>query len=206
MRLIDITSQKFGKLTVVSRAANTPTGQARWNCLCDCGNSHVVTSQVIRSKISQSCGCLNLEVLSKRKRTHGHTAGSTSPTFHSWSGMIARCTNPTNTHYYLYGGRGITVCEKWKTFSNFLQDMGVKPTGLSLDRIDNSLPYSPENCRWATVKEQARNKRNNKFITHMGMTKCVSEWAEYLNIKQSSLNWRLQQGIDPIEALTKPFK
>jgi hypothetical protein len=207
MRMLDITGQKFGRLLVTSRAENTASGQARWNCLCDCGKEHVIKSQVLRSGISKSCGCLNIEVLSKRKRTHGHTTDDeTSPTYHSWSGMMNRCKNKNHRSFHNYGGRGITVCEHWHTFSNFLEDMGIKPEKLSLDRIDNSLAYSPENCHWATIKQQSRNKRTTHLITHNGMTKCVTEWAEYLNINKTSLNWRIHNGYTYEEALTIPFK
>ena len=202
MKLLYLVGMKFGRLTVTARADNTAKGQARWECLCECGKSVVITSQVIRSGKSKSCGCLNLEVLSKRKTTHGHTTNNeTSKTYHSWAGMIARCTNPKNSHYPQYGGRGITVCDAWHTFANFLDDMGIKPDGLSLDRINNDLPYAPSNCRWATAIQQARNKSTNRFITYNGITKCVSEWAEFLSVSPSTINWRQHNGYSDSEAI-----
>jgi hypothetical protein len=108
--------------------------------------------------------------------------------------MIARCTNPNHRSYREYGGAGITVCEQWRTFANFLSDMGEKPDGRSLDRIDNDGNYSPDNCRWATVHEQARNKSNNTFLTHNGMTMTIAGWAETLGIPQSTISWRLNRG------------
>jgi len=204
MKLLSLVGKKFGRLLVIDRAENTPQGQARWLCLCDCGNKHIAKSIVLRRGISKSCGCLNLESLSKRQRIHGHTINGTSPTFHSWAGMMARCSNPLHKAFHLYGGRGILVCERWHTFSNFLEDMGVKPEGLSLDRIDNSLSYSPENCRWATPSQQARNKRNNRMLTLNGETKCLQEWAEIVGITQSSLACRLKTGWSIEDALTIP--
>jgi hypothetical protein len=202
MKMIDLAGQKFGRLTVVSRADNTPQGQARWNCVCDCGNLHSLKSIILRRGISKSCGCLEEEARHTNNRTHGHTSSGTTPTFHSWAGMMARCTNPKHSSFHRYGGRGISVCERWHTFQNFLDDMGVKPPKLSLDRIDNSLSYSPENCRWATASEQARNKRNNHMITHNGVTKCLQEWSELIGITSSSLRCRLDSGWSVYDALS----
>jgi len=202
MVAIDLTGKKFGRLTILSRSENSKQGQAMWLCLCDCGNKHTVKSIILRRGISKSCGCLEIESRHTNHRTHGHTSKGTSPTFHSWSGMMNRCTNETHISFHRYGGRGITVTPRWHNFQNFLDDMGVKPKGLSLDRINNSLPYSHENCRWATATQQARNKTTNHLLTHNEETKCLQEWANMLGISSSSLSCRLNSGWSLHDALT----
>ncbi len=202
MKMIDLSNKKFGRLTVLSRSENSKQGQAMWLCLCDCGNKHTVKSIILRRGISKSCGCLEIEARYISQRTHGHTSSEISPTFHSWAGMMNRCTNNSHKSFHRYGGRGIEVAERWHSFQNFLDDMGVKPDGLSLDRINNSLSYSPENCRWANAKQQARNKTNNRLLTHNGETKCLQEWADLLGIGSSSLRCRLHSGWSLHDALT----
>ncbi|MET7347444.1 hypothetical protein [Streptomyces mirabilis] len=120
-------------------------------CLCDCGTEHTVHRSDWGKKV-KSCGCLRRESVT----THGM---SDSPTYSTWESMIQRCTNPRCKDYADYGGRGITVCQRWRTFENFLADMGVKPEGRSIDRIDNDGSYEPGNCRWATLSEQNSNQR-----------------------------------------------
>jgi hypothetical protein len=141
----------------------------------------------------------------RRFSRHGHSPrkGKT-PTYTTWSKVIARCTNPCDRRYADYGGRGITVCEEWKTFMGFLADMGDRPKGMTLDRRDNSKGYEPSNCRWATPKEQQRNTRSNRLISFNGATKCVTEWAETLGIGKGTLNSRLQRGWTEAEALSTP--
>jgi hypothetical protein len=202
MVVIDLMGKKFGRLTVISRADNSKQGQAMWLCMCDCGTKHTVKSIILRRGISKSCGCLEIEARYTSQRTHGHTSSGTSPTFHSWAGMISRCTNEHHVSYPRYGGRGISVTERWHSFQNFLDDMGVKPDGFSLDRINNSLSYSPENCKWSDAIQQARNKSNNHLISHNGETKCLQEWADLLGISGSSLRCRLSSGWSIHDALT----
>lgn len=116
--------------------------------------------------------------------------------------MIGRCHNPNSSGYSSYGGRGITVCERWRDFANFLADMGERPEGKTLDRIDGSLGYFPENCRWATVGEQNRNTRRNHNVTYNGETHCVSEWARRAGISHETLRGRLAKGWSMDRALT----
>lgn len=135
---------------------------------------------------------------------HGYTGTKVHRT---WLSMKRRCDNPNASNYYLYGGRGITYCNRWGRFENFLEDMGDVPEGMSLDRIDNSKDYSPENCRWATTIEQANNKRNNRFIEHRGEKKTLSEWARVAGVSTRTLFARLNvQHWDMERAITtKPI-
>ncbi len=122
-------------------------------------------------------------------RTHGHAKHDIkTKTYSVWRSMRNRCERPNNKQYHYYGGRGIKVCERWAAFANFLQDMGEKPQGLTLDRIDNNGPYAPENCRWATPSEQAINRRSTIFITAHGMTKCLSAWSRYFGFSKDALS------------------
>ena len=166
MRRIDISGQKFGRLTVLGRAE----GQCRWLCKCQCGNPTVTRSNNLRSGGTRSCGCLQREVARLvgmttfdanrgTKFVHGHSA-KRSRTYQSWRMMRQRCNNPKADNYYYYGGRGITVCTRWDSFENFLADMGERPDGLTLDRYpDFNGNYEAGNCRWVTSKQQAANRR-----------------------------------------------
>ena len=160
---------RFGRLVVTAPAGRTKHGKPTWLCRCDCGSDHVVVGANLRSGNSQSCGCLQREEAGARALTHGHAAGvGVSPTYQTWTGMIQRCTNPERKHWERYGGRGISVCTEWAaSFESFLADMGERPEGTSIDRIDGNGNYEPGNCRWATPAEQEANKaRRPDFDTH----------------------------------------
>lgn len=199
-KLVDLTGQKFTRLTVVSRD-NTSTKSVRWNCVCDCGNTTNVAANELKRGSSRSCGCLQKELAAKRVSTHKL---SKTPTYKVWDAIIQRCLNENSQAYANYGGRGITVCEHWKTFQNFYADMGEKPDGLSIDRIDNNKGYSPDNCRWADTKTQSTNKRTNNKYTYDHKTLCISEWAELYGMSHACLSMRLIRGWSIERALTTP--
>jgi hypothetical protein len=182
---------RFNRLTIVSRAENKHN-KTRWNCVCDCGKHTEQFGQDLRRGKAKSCGCLKNESARDRLLTHGKTG---SKIYYLWAGMIQRCTNQNYKQFQDYGGRGITVCERWKSFDNFLSDMGAPPLGLTLERKNNSLGYYPDNCIWATRQSQGANKRNNKHISSNGVTKTQAEWSRTLGISQQSIYKKLKSGV-----------
>lgn len=165
---IDLTSQRFGKLEVKARVPRQPgaPGQAQWLCKCDCGNMTTVGSGALRSGLTRSCGCLHREMMLARNTTHGLAPRQGKPrAYSSWTNMMRRCTHENDPRWPEWGGRGITVCERWRDFANFLADMGECPPGMSLDRYpDNNGNYEPGNCRWTTPHEQLVNSRSFKLV------------------------------------------
>lgn len=201
MRFRDLSLEpKFGRLKAIKRVENR-CGRVTFLCKCDCGGETSVNSNNLTSGAVQSCGCLGREIgigVSK----HG---GSYSPTYVSWSSMLKRCTNPNFDSYPRYGGRGITVCDRWRDYANFLADMGERPEGHSLDRYPNNTGnYEPGNVRWATPREQQRNRSDNVLITHGGLTLGLHEWSERTKIDARTIYGRLKADWPVAEALTTP--
>ncbi len=196
-KLIDLTGRKFGRLTVIERAGTyiSPCGSKTptWLCKCDCGNMSTVLPHQLKSGKTRSCGCLHNELLSHKMKTHGMR---NTKLYNKWYDMKRRCYNKKNKHYADYGGRGITVATHWKDdFLAFYADVSKLPhfgeKGYSLDRIDNNGNYQLNNIRWATIKEQANNKRNNHLITYNGETHTIAEWAGITGIPYKVLLPRL---------------
>jgi hypothetical protein len=197
-KFIDLSGKRFGRLAVVSRADDDEKNkQPRWNCVCDCGANRVVYGNALRAGVTTSCGCAHREAITK----HGKTK---TPEFTVWQMMLQRCTNPNHTSYPSYGGRGITVCARWlNSFADFFADMGQRPTPHhTLDRKNNDVGYSRENCRWATTAEQARNKRNNRMLTLAGRSRTLADWSRHLNIPKNTILNRLARGKSIELALT----
>lgn len=195
-------NQKFGRWTTVSKtdAVRPP----RWLCRCDCGNTKDVSVYQLISRHSQSCGCLNRDVQRARNTKHGLTGTRVR---NCWHGMIQRCRNPSHANFERYGGRGIKVCERWKTFLNFFHDMGHPPDGKTLDRKNNDGDYSPENCRWATDSEQMRNTRSNRLVLFRGEQKTLLDWADTLGVSFYTLKSRIRNyGWSAERALSTPIR
>lgn len=203
--IIDLTGQVFNRWTVLHRVVNPGRGEAKWLCRCVCGVERAVASSELRLGNSRSCGCLKLEELVLRVTKHGHSLKhDKSPTYRCWAAMLSRCRDPGSADYVRYGGRGITVCKQWQEFAAFLADMGEKPANKTLDRRDNNGPYTPENCRWATRSEQARNRTTSRLLTFRGQTKTLAEWSVLTGIHRATLWDRLNTGWSVVAALTTP--
>ena len=194
---------RFGRLVVQQLSGSSDVGKkARWLCKCDCGGSVVVLGYNLRSGNTQSCGCLMRETSKSRLTTHGMSKTST---YQIWLKMHRRCYSKGWGSYAYYGGKGITVCKRWWRFENFFEDMGRRPEGATLDRIDSRKSYSPSNCRWASWRTQQNNRRNNHLVSFGGRRLTVAEWSREVGISQPLLLARLTRlGWSVERALTTP--
>jgi len=174
-------------------------------CKCDCGKETTVRIYDLKSGDVQSCKCWHADRMSETRTKHGHTRGGNhTVTYRTWVHMRDRCFDVEDKSYKNYGGRGISVCQRWSKFENFLEDMRPSPgKGFSLDRINNDGNYEPGNCRWATKKEQTLNKRNVTLITIGGVTDSVSSWAHKLRLEQVTISRWIRNGMSPEDAFEK---
>lgn len=197
----DISGQCFGRLTAIS--LQSTAGPTKWLCKCSCGNETVTNASNLKRGLSNSCGCLRKELMAEKQTTHGL---SDKKIYILWRNMVSRCYDLKDARYSAYGGRGIKVCDRWReSVENFYSDMGNRPSGKSLDRINNDGNYSPENCKWSTNREQSNNKRLNKNITYQGETHTYAEWEQKLG-GCSGLIWnRLKLGWSEEKAVSTPI-
>lgn len=180
MKKINLLSQNFGNLSVISEYSKPNSKRKYWLCKCECGNTTIVNTTDLKSGHTKSCGCLK----TKNNSTTTRNSIKANRLYNIWRGMKKRCYLPTNKDYKNYGGRGISVCDEWKnsflTFYEWSMFNGYSDA-LTLDRIDVNGNYEPTNCRWVTMKMQQQNRRNNLYITHNEQSKSLSEWCEILN-------------------------
>lgn len=207
MPMRDLTGETFGTLTVIELAARgtRKAPNAVWRCRCECGSVRELQGNQLTGGYTRSCGCRRGENIRAAITKHGHTTGRGSAEYRTWSGILRRCHNPKDRTYVKYGARGITVCDRWReSFETFYADMGPKPTPEhSLDRIDNAAGYSPENCRWATYRVQARNRSNSHMVTAYGETMCLADWAARYGVTSQTIANRLKSGWAPEDAVSK---
>lgn len=200
----------FGSLRAIRVADKNRHRQVLWECLCDealggCGSTAVVAGHSLRSGHTRSCGCLSLKLIRAVNATHGM---SNKPEYRIWFSMKQRCVNPRDKRYMDYGGRGISVCQRWlDSFENFYADMGDRPSRThSIERKNNDGDYTPSNCVWATKQAQARNQRRTHWITLNGRTMSMMDWSEHLGISYFVIRARLARGWSVERALTTPVK
>jgi hypothetical protein len=201
----DLTGMVFGKLRVNGYSHSvkyTKHSKAVWDCTCECGNKTKVTTCHLTSGHTQSCGCSHVEVAKRLNYKHGM---SKTRFYQIWLNMIGRCTDAKDPAYKNYGGRGITVCDEWRSFISFYDDMFEGYTeGATLDRIDNNKGYSPENCKWSTPLEQSNNRRTNRLIEIDGQIHTLAEWCRIKKLNYKMVHRRLTKGWDLSKALNTP--
>lgn len=181
MKIVDLKGKRFGRLSVVSMAVTKKGTHKKWNCVCDCGNEAIVRGTSLTQSITSSCGCFRSERGKKMLTKHGNY---NHPLYQTWVHMIDRCENPNSEgDAKMYKNRGISVCERWHEFENFVSDMGERPVDMSLDRIDNDGNYEPSNCKWSTPKEQANNRTTSVFVIHDGVEMTIANLCEAVGIE-----------------------
>ena len=195
---------KFGKLHALEELKERGARNGKlWACACECGTVKKILATSLRSGNSKSCGCVAVEKTKARVTKHGQ---SDSLVHHVWRSMKQRCLNPRSKSFPNYGGRGIKVCDRWLVFENFLNDMGPRPEGGTLERVDNDGGYCPENCRWAPRKEQQLNTRRSNKVTAFGETKTTAEWSEdpRCAVAVKALRKRIARGVSAELAISTP--
>lgn len=194
---IDISGQRFGRLTVSEMTDQRRKSSVMWRCLCDCGNIVIAASGDLRTGHTRSCGCLKLEILKARVTKHG---ASGTRLYMIWQEMIARCHRQENVSFKFYGARGISVCDEWKTsFEAFAADMGDRPLGCSLERKNNNLNYNKENCKWATHTDQMNNRRGNIIISFDGQEMTMAQFARFIGFPYAKVRSAIKRGVTSIK-------
>ncbi len=198
MRSRDISGIRYGYLVAVKKVAVDKGLNAIWECHCDCGNIKNIRAMNLKNGI-KSCGCKRIEMIGDKSRKHGYS----KTRIHTiWQMMLQRCNNPNAENYQYYGGRGIKVCARWLVFENFLEDTKEGyASNLTLERKDTNGDYEKGNYRWATAKEQGRNKRNNHLLTADGVTATMSEWCEKVGTYHALVRQRLKRGLSEKDAI-----
>ena len=191
----DVKGVRFSMLIALKRVGSTPSGNSLWEFLCDCGAKTIKNLNMVKIRQTRSCGCLKL------KRTHGLRR---HPLYGTWFSMMGRCYSKTNSSFMNYGGRGIKVCQRWHDIKNFIDDIGEKKIGLSIDRIDVNGDYEPNNVRWADSKTQCGNMRKNLMLEHDGKRMCIAAWAREKNLNPATIYQRLKFGWTNDEAIGTP--
>lgn len=191
--------KKFNRLLVLQEQGKNKLGNILWLCQCDCGAKTIVQGRFLKKGLIKSCGCYAKEKLKQRLTTHGLTG---HPLRNVWNGIKQRCSNKNNLEYKNYGARGIKVCERWLIFKNFYDDIiSGYIKGMEIERIDNNGNYEPKNCKWATHRQQNRNKRTNHLLECNGQKLSLVEWGEKLNIKPNTILTRIRRGWEINKAL-----
>jgi hypothetical protein len=199
----DLTGQRFGRLVAIRRVPR-PRHHTFWWCQCDCGGHAIAEASNLRKGCSTSCGCRITERARVLNRTHGRSG---TREHRIWKNCKTRCYNTNNANYPAWGGRGITMCDEWRhDLARFFADMGPCPAGHTLERIDNNGRYEPSNCRWASMREQSNNRRDNHRLTWDGQTHTIREWERLRGFKRSAVRARIHRGWSVERALTTPIR
>jgi hypothetical protein len=206
-RVKNITGQLFGRITVLS-FRDIHKRRTRWYCVCSCGEKLTCSGSALKTGNTRSCGCLKRDTTIERNITQSTTHGMTATSIYNvWASMKRRCCRPSSQDYKNYGGRGITVCERWLEFENFYEDMGDRPSNqYSIERIDNDGDYCLDNCKWILTSNQAKNRRTNRRLSYNGETRIVVDWARHLNMNVHTIYSRLNRGWSIADTLTRPLQ
>lgn len=183
----EMIGKKYSMLTIVEFIKHESGKHAYYKCICECGKSSIVDIQKLKSGRTKSCGCYVTKKINEYNYKHGMCK---TKIYKTWKGIISRCNDEKNSKY---GGRGIKVCERWKTFLNFYKDMGDVPFGMTIERINNDGNYEKSNCKWANMQEQANNRRCNHKITFNGKTLTMQQWVRETGINQGTLSQRINK-------------
>lgn len=207
MRALDITNNRYGRLTAICRAHYIGKG-TRWKCKCDCGKEAIIALDSLRAGLTKSCGCIRIEIVRARSITHGNSvSGKITKELRAWSHMKGRCLNPNDHRYKDYGARGIKICDKWiNNFEEFLSDMGKCPPDHSIERRNVNGNYEPSNCYWATTHVQARTRRDNIYVQYEGETMILKDYAARVGVPYRQLHLRYRTRGEDLFTATRAMQ